>query len=86
MRRKRYIEAEMGGLKSEQFIIAPPFWVSQIDLFGPYQTFVPGFERQTRNRKMLECQVWVLAIVCPTSRLVNLQVVEKLMLGESFVE
>ena len=77
MRRKRYIEAEMGGLKSEQFIIAPPFWVSQIDLFGPYQTFVPGFERQTRNRKMLECQVWVLAIVCPTSRLVNLQVVEK---------
>ena len=26
---------------------------------------------------MLECQVWVLAVVCPTTRLVNLQVVEK---------
>ena len=77
MRRKRYMEAKMGGIKPEQLVIAPPFWACQIDLFGPYQTFVPGYERQTRNRKMLECQIWILAVVCPTSRLVNLQVLEK---------
>ena len=77
MRRKRFIEAEMGGVRPEQLTVAPPFWSCQIDLFGPYRIFVPGYERQTRNRKMLDCQVWILAIVCPTTRLVNLQVVEK---------
>jgi len=77
MRRKRYIEAKMGGIKQEQLIVAPPFWACQIDIFGPYQTYVPGFERQTRNRRILECKNWILAIDCPTSRLVNLQVLEK---------
>ena len=67
----------MGGVKPEQLIVAPPFWACQMDLFGPYRTFVPGYEKETRNRQMLECQVWVLAVVCPTTRLVNLQVVEK---------
>ena len=77
MRRKKFLEVRMGGVKPEQLIVAPPFWACQIDLFGPYKTFVPGYERQTRNRQMLECEVWVLAVVCPTTRLVNLQVVEK---------
>ena len=58
-------------------IIAPPFWVCQIDLLGPYRTYVPGFERNTRSRNVLEVEVHVLAAVCPTTRLVNLQVVEK---------
>ena len=77
MRRKKFLEVRMGGVKPEQLIVAPPFWTCQIDLFGPYRTFVPGHEKQTRNKQMLECQVWVLAVVCPTTRLVNLQVVEK---------
>ena len=77
MRRKKFLEVRMGGVKPEQLIVAPPFWACQIDLFGPYKTFVPGYERQTRNRQMLECEVWILAVVCPTTRLVNLQVVEK---------
>ena len=81
MRRKRYLEAKMGGVKPEQLIVAPPFWTCQVDLFGPYRTFVPGYERETRNRQMLDCQVWVLAAVCPTTRLVNLQVVEKTNAG-----
>ena len=77
MRRKRFMEIKMGGVKPEQITIAPPFWTCQIDLFGPYRIFVPGHERATRNKRLLDCQVWILAIVCPTSRLVNLQVVEK---------
>ena len=77
MRRKKFMEAKMGGIQPEQLTVAPPFWTCQIDLFGPYRIYVPGYERETRNRKMLDCHVWILAIVCPTSRLVNLQVVEK---------
>lgn len=77
MRRKKLLEAKMGPIKPEQVTIAPPFWACLIDLFGPYQVYVPGFERQTRNRKVLDCQAWILAVVCPTTILVNLQVVEK---------
>ena len=50
MRRKKFLEVRMGGVKSEQLIVAPPFWACQIDLFGPYKTFVPGYERQTRKQ------------------------------------
>ena len=77
MRRKKFLEVKMGGLKTEQLIAAPPSWACQVDLFGPYETFLPGHEKQMRNKQMLECQVWISAVVCPTRRLVNLQVVEK---------
>ena len=50
MRRKKFLEVRMGGVKPEQLIVAPPFWACQIDLFGPYKTFVPGYERQTRKQ------------------------------------
>ena len=63
MRKKQFIEISMGGVRPEQLVVAPPFWACQIDLFGPYRIFVPGYERETRNRKMLDCQVWVLAVV-----------------------
>ena len=77
MRRKRVIEASMGGLSKYQLTIAPPFWVAQMDLFGPFLTYVPGFERNSSNRQVLEAKVWVMCVVCPTTRLVNLQVLEK---------
>ena len=77
MRRKKFVQVEMGGLTKHQLTIAPPFWACQMDLFGPYKTFVPGYERTTRSRNAKECQVYVMCVVCPTSRLVNLQVLEK---------
>ena len=30
MRRKRFIEASMGGLSKHQLVVAPPFWVVQL--------------------------------------------------------
>ena len=77
MRRKRLLEASMGGLSKYQLVVAPPFWAAQMDLFGPYYVYVPGYERETRNRQVKEAKVWVMCVVCPTSRLVNLQVIEK---------
>ena len=77
MRRKQFIKAEMGGLSKFQLAVAPPFWTCQMDLFGPYKTYVPGHERTTRNKTAKECQVYIMCAVCPTSRLVNLQVIEK---------
>ena len=75
-KRKRFLEVEMGPCSDSQLLVAPPFWVCQVDLFGPITVVVPGFERATRNRRVLEAKCWVMAAVCPTTRLVNLQVLE----------
>ena len=77
MRRKKLLKVSMGGLSINQLIVAPPFFVTQMDLFGPYYVFVPGYERETRSRQMKEAKVWIMCSVCPTSKLVNLQVIEK---------
>ena len=75
-KRKRFLEVEMGPISDSQLSVAPPFWMCQVDLFGPVIVVVPGFEKATRNRRVLEAKCWVMAVVCPTTRLVNLQVLE----------
>ena len=76
MKRKKFLEAAMGPISESQLCIAPPCWMVQADLFGPITVFVPGFERNTRNRQVLQAKCWVLTAVCPTTRLVNLQTME----------
>ena len=76
MKRKKYLKVEMGPISDHQLTLAPPFWTCQVDLFGPITVTVPGFERETRNRKVLEAKCWVMTAVCPTTRLVNLQTME----------
>ena len=71
------MSTEMGGLSKHRLTVAPPFWACQMDLFGPYKIFVPGYEKTTRNTAAREYQVHIMCTVCPTSRLVNLQVIEK---------
>ena len=46
------------------------------DLVGPIHVYVPGFERNTRNRKVLESKVYIMTFVCPTTKNVNNQVIE----------
>ena len=77
MKRKKYIEAAMGPISDSQLTVAPPFWQCQMDLFGPVDVYVPGFERQTRGRRVLRSKCWIMVCVCPTTRLVNMQVIEK---------
>ena len=74
--RKKYIDAPMGLVSDHQLRVCPPFWAAQVDLFGPVQVYVPGFQKNTRNRSLqAECHVIVFA--CPVTRLLNLQVIEK---------
>ena len=74
--RKKFIEVSMGGISDSQLTIAPPFWVCMGDLLGPIHVYVPGFERNTRNRKVLESKVYIITFVCPTTKNVNNQVIE----------
>ena len=76
-RRRRLLQVEMGPISGHQLNVAPAFWACQLDLFGPLLVFVPGFERRTRNRQVLEAKVWIMTAVCMTTSAVNLQVLEK---------
>ena len=76
MKRKKYLEVSMGPVAQEQLMLAPPFYITMIDLFGPVESYVPGFERNTRNRKVLETKMHVMVAVCITTKIVNLQILE----------
>ena len=62
----------MGPVAEEQLMVAPPFYITMMDLFGPLRSFVPGFERNTRNRKVLEAEWHVMTAGCPITRIVDL--------------
>ena len=51
-------------------------WAAQLDMFGPCTVYVPGYERETRGRKYLATEVYVMVFACSSTRLVNLQVIE----------
>ena len=74
--RKKFIEVSMGPISANQFMIAPPFWITQADLFGPLTHYVPGRERNTRGQPALHCKCYVFFMVCVVTKLSNLQVIE----------
>ena len=55
--RHKYLEASMGPLSDHQLTLSPPFWITMLDLFGPLDVYVPGFEKETRNRRVLKAKV-----------------------------
>ena len=75
-RRKRFMQAVMGPLPSSTFTIMPPFWVCMGDMIGPFTVYVPGRERATRRMQALDSKAWIMAFICPTTKIINLQVLE----------
>ena len=76
MKRKRLLEVPMGPVSEDQLVIAPPFYVTMLDLCGPFRAYVPGFERETRNRRAIDYKLYIMVSVCVTTKIVNLQVLE----------
>ena len=49
-----------------------------MDLFGPLKVYVQGRERKTRSGlKALDSKCWIMVMVCPTTPLVSMQVLER---------
>ena len=69
MLRKKFVETSMGKLADEQMMIAPPFLVTMVDIYGPCLVYVPGHSMALRNRKVEEAKVYVVCFVCPTTKL-----------------
>ena len=74
--RKKYLDVSMGPIADEQLVIAPPFWVTMCDIYGPCHIYVPGHSMKTRNKNVVDVKAYVLVFVCPTTKMVNLQVIE----------
>ena len=76
-KRGKFTEVLMGPVPENQVTIAPAFYCCQVDLYGPVKVFCPGFERDTRNSNKKELKNWILVGACPTTKALNLQVVDK---------
>ena len=74
--RRKYLEVSFGPVADHQLAMVPAFHTAFVDIDGPYTTYVPGFERNTRNRKSLAAKNYILTFCCPVTKLINLQVIE----------
>ena len=74
--RKKYLEVSMGPIADEQMVIAPPFWVTMADIYGPCHVYVPGHSMATRHKKAIDVKCYVLVFICPTTKMTNMQVIE----------
>ena len=75
-KRKKFLDISMGPIADEQLYVAPAFWITMCDIFGPCQIYVPGHSMVSRTKKAITVQCYVLVFVCPTTKAINLQVIE----------
>ena len=66
---KRTIDVEMGPISSHNLTIAPAFYITQLDLAGPFPSFSPHDKRAT-------VKVWLVVYCCSTTSTVNIKVME----------
>ena len=74
--RRKFYERIMGSPHQLQLTISPLFYTTMVDLVGPYLTYVPGFERETRNIKSKMYKIHIAMFVCLGTGCINLQIVE----------
>ena len=77
IKRRKFLEMSMGPIGPHNLSIAPPFYACQCDLYGPVSVYAPGAQKDLRGRPAKMSKVWSLVFVCPVTRLVNCQVIEK---------
>ena len=67
--RKRAIEVAMGPKSDVNFCIAPPFFMCQVDMFGPFNSY-------SNVNKRASTKIWFVVFVCCTTGAVDLKVTE----------
>ena len=66
---KRTIEVPMGPVSKHQLSVAPPFYVTQCDICGPF------FAYSKHNRRTL-LKIWLITFVCVTTGMTSLKTME----------
>ena len=66
---KRSVDVVMGPVSKVNLMLAPAFYISQVDLFGPLKAYSVHNKRATIN-------IWFLVFCCCTTGAVSLKVME----------
>ena len=66
---KRTVEVAMGPISSSNLDIAPPFYICQIDLAGPFNAY-------SIHNKRATVKVWMCVFCCTTTTCVNIKLQE----------
>ena len=66
---KRTIEIPMAPASKHQLCVAPPYYVTQCDLSGPYQAY-------SKHNRRATVKVWITTFVCATTGMTNLKIME----------
>lgn len=66
---KKTIAVEMGPVSKHNLMIAPAFYVTQVDLSGPYRAYSPHNKRST-------IKVWLVIFCCCTTSTVSIRCME----------
>ena len=67
--RKQSIEVAMGPISTHNLKIAPAFYISQVDLAGPFKAYSPHNKRNT-------VKIWFGVFCCATTSTTNIKVME----------
>ena len=66
---KRMLEVQMGPVSDHQLRIAPPFYVSQVDIAGPFKAYSPHNKRNT-------LKIWLVVFCCVVTSTTNVKVMK----------
>ena len=66
---KRTVEIVMGPASSDQLCVAPPFYVTQTDLCGPFKAY-------SSHNKRATIKVYITVFVCCTTGMTSLKIME----------
>ena len=66
---KRTVDVVMGPVSSQNLTIAPAFYISQVDLAGPFISYSPHNKRNT-------VKIWFAVYCCSTTSTISLKVME----------
>ena len=66
---KRTVEIEMGPVSQHSLTIAPAFYISQVDLAGPFLSYSPQQKRTT-------VKIWFAVFCCAVTSTVSIKVME----------
>ena len=66
---KKTIEVEMGSVSNHNLNIAPPFYSTQVDLCGPFNSFSNFYKRTT-------VKIWLVIFCCTTTSATKIKIMD----------
>ena len=66
---KRTIDVSMGPVSKHNLTIAPAFYITQVDLAGPFKAYTP-------HNKRVTIKVWFTVFCCATTSTISIKVME----------